>query len=59
MLKRDKINNVVSNLITEEVDVEQYLLDDYEKLKAKCDEVISKIKNRKVRKPKRKEKTGT
>lgn len=59
MLKRDKITSVVSNLITEETDVEQYVLDDYEKLRAKCEEVISKIKKRKVRKPKSKEKTGT
>jgi len=55
MLKRDKITSVVSNLITEEADVEQYLIDDYEKLRAKCEEVISKIKKRKVKKPKSKE----
>jgi hypothetical protein len=53
MLKREKITSAVSSLITEEVDVDKYLLEDYEKLKTKCDEIISKIKVRKVKKTKK------
>lgn len=47
MLKREKINKVVHDLIEQDSKVEHYIIEDYEKLKNKCDEIIIKIKNRK------------
>lgn len=50
MIKRDKINKAVFDLIDQEPQIEKYILEDYEKLKHKCDEIIVKIKNRKKQK---------
>jgi len=49
MIKREKINKTLFELIGQEHNqpVEQYIIEDYEKLKNKCDEIIVKIKNRK------------
>jgi hypothetical protein len=51
MVDRVQINNVVSSIINENSNIDQTTVEDYEKLNQKCEELIKKIKVRKVKKP--------
>jgi hypothetical protein len=51
MVDRMQINNVVSSVINENSNIDQATVEDYEKLNQKCEELIKKIKVRKVKKP--------
>ena len=52
MGNRVKINAAVSTVIAENNSetIDRYIVEDYEKLNKKCEEVIEKIKIRKVKK---------
>jgi hypothetical protein len=46
---RKQINTAVSSVINESADIDKFIVEDYEKLNEKCEEVIKKIKIRKVK----------
>jgi hypothetical protein len=46
---RKQINSAVSSIISEESDIDKFMVEDYEKLNQKCEEVIRKIKTRKIK----------
>ena len=49
MTNRKQINTAVSSVINESADIDKFIVEDYEKLNQKCEEVIKKIKVRKVK----------
>ena len=49
MGNRKQINTAVSSVINENSDIDKFMVEDYEKLNQKCEEVIRKIKTRKIK----------
>lgn len=50
MNKQQNINDIIVSIMEKDQTLEKRILEDYEKLNKKCEDVINKIKFRKVRK---------